>query len=205
MKKSHTPKKGSKRKPHHKKRGLGTTKKSASNRAKGLVSGLVDSGKTLAGHVGGFLGGAFIAKAIDKVPFLAENAADSTMVGYLKKAVKPVVLVGLGTTTRIIGVKKELSFVKALGEGLNVSGAFSAVKTFSKSEIFAGLGSEDESVGDAKQAEYFRENTEALKQIAQENAAGLNLGETTENIDGLGNTVTIPGTQLELADAKMIL
>jgi len=203
MKKSHTPKKGSKRKSS-KKRGLGTTKSGASNRAKGLVSGLVDSGKTLAGHTAGFLGGAMIAKAIDKVPFLAENTADSTVVGYLKKAVKPVILIGLGTTARVIGVKKNQSFVKAIGEGLNVSGAFSAVKSFSKSEIFAGLGSADDNVGAAQQAEYFRENMEALEEIAKENKAQLNLADIDETAE-LNGDLAIPGTQLNLTDSKMIL
>lgn len=200
MKKSHTPKKGSKRRKTRK-RGLGATK-SQSTRAKGLVSGLVDSGKTLAGHVGGFLGGAFIAKAIDKVPFLAENAADSKVVGYLKKAVKPVVLIGLGTTARIIGKKKNTAIVVAIGEGLNVSGAYSAVKTFSKSEIFGGLGSVNE-LGAAQQAEYFRENLDALNEVAKENAAQLNLANVDETMGNYG--LTIPGTQLELADNKMIL
>lgn len=205
MKKSHKPKSGRKgRKPR--KKGLGSTK-STSSRAKGIVGGMLDSGKTLVGHVGGFVGGALIAKAMDKVPFLAENPADSTVVGYLKKAVKPTVLIGLGTTARIIGVKKNQAFVKALGEGLNVSGAYAAVKTFSKSEIFAGLGSDDETVGATQVAEYFREQSNALDQVAKENAAQLNLAsaEDSENVNGFGDAVTIPGTQLNLNNAAMIL
>lgn len=204
MKKSHKPKTGRKsRKPR--KKGLGATK-STSSRAKGLVGGIVDSGKTLAGHIGGFLGGAIIAKAMDKVPFLAENPADTKVVSLLKKAVKPTVLIGLGTTARVIGVKKNQAFVKAIGEGLNVSGAFAAVKTFSKSEIFAGLGSE-ETVGAAEVAEYFREQSNALDQVARENSAQLNLAspEDDEAVNGFGDTVTIPGTQLNLTDTKMLL
>lgn len=200
MKKSHTPKKGSKRhKPR--KKGLGSTK-SQSTRAKGLVSGLVDSGKTLAGHVGGFLGGALIAKGMDKLPFLAENSADSKVIGYLKKAAKPAVLLTLGTTARVIGKKKSISIAVAVGEGLNVSGAYAGIKSFSKSEIFNGLGSANET-SNAKEADYFRENLDALKEVAKENAAQLNLANVDESMGNYG--LTIPGTQLELTDNKMIL
>ena len=208
MKKSHTPKKGSKRKPA-KRKGLGTTKKGTSNRAKGLVSDLVDSGKTLAGHTVGFLGGAMIAKAIDKVPFLAENTADNKIVGYAKKLAKPFVLLGLGTATRVFATKdadksKHNQFVKAIGEGLNVSGAFSGAQIFIKSDVFAGLGSADDNVGNTQQAEYFRENMDALEEIARENKAQLNLAAIDETAE-LNGDLAIPGTQLNLSDSKMIL
>lgn len=204
MKKNHKPKKGSKRKSH-KKRGLGTT--STKQRAKGLVSDLVDTGKTFAGHVGGFLGGALIAKGMDKIPFLAENSTDGKIVAIAKKLTKPVVLLGVGSTARILGKRKNMTFVKSLGEGLNVSAAYSGIKAFSKSEIFSGLGDAgDTSKLAQQQAEYYRENLEALKQVAEENKAQLKLDNPgDESEEGMNGAATIPGTQLNLVDNAMVL
>ena len=206
MKKHHTPKKGSKRKTHRKKKGLGTTK-ATSTRAKGIESGLVEGGKTFAGHIGGFLGGAMIAKGMDKIPFLAENPADGKMVAILKKASKPATLLLVGSGTQLFAKKKNLAFVKAIGQGINVSGAFCAAKTFIKAEVFSGLGDGDSTMGASENAEYFRETTDALKQVAEENKARLNLASADDGMgDGEGMYgVTIPGTQLNLLDTKMIL
>ena len=204
MKKHHTPKKGSKRKT--KKKGLGATK-ATSSRAKGIVSGLVEGGKTFAGHIGGFLGGAMIAKGMDKIPFLAENPADSKMVAILKKASKPTAILIVGSGTQLFAKKKKLDFVKAIGQGINVSGAFCVAKTFIKADVFSGLGDADSNMGATENAEYFRETSDALKQVAEENKARLNLASAD---DGMGDSegmygVTIPGTQLNLLDTKMIL
>lgn len=208
MKKHHKPKKGSKKKSHPKKKGLGATK-AMSDRAKGIMSGLVESGKSFVGHIGGFLGGAMVAKAMDKIPFLAENPADGTAVSVLKKIAKPATLLVVGTGTQMVAKKKNLQFVKAIGQGVNVSGAFCAVKTFAKSDIFSGLGDPD-SMGANENAEYFRETSDALKQVAEENKARLNLASAEENMSGGDyenrmDGLSIPGTQLNLVDTKMLL
>ncbi len=200
--KSHTPKKSHKRKSRKgKKHGLGTT----SGRAKGLVAGLKETGIVLGGNLGGLVLGALITKGIDKVPFLASSPEDGKVKAILKKAVKPVVLIGLGTTVRHFSHKagKGATFVKGIGDGLNVIGLFSGAKAiFSKSEMFTGLlsgiGLGAAPVNQDQIAEYYRETADALKEIAKENAMSGN------ELEELGE-VDIPGTKLLLNDMNMVL
>ena len=203
--KSHTPKKSHKRKGRKgKKRGLGST----SGRAKGMVAGLKETGIVLGGNLGGLVLGALITKGIDKVPFLASSPEDGKVKAILKKAVKPVVLIGLGTTVRHFSYKagKGATFVKGIGDGLNVIGLFTGAKAiFSKSEMFNGLmggiGLGDAGASKDQIAEYYRENADALKKIAQENA----IHGTENELEELGLGVDIPGTKLQLTDMSMVL
>jgi len=165
---------------------------------------MAETGKQAGGTLLGLLGSSLIATGIDKIPFMAVKETDGKVVSILKKAAKPVLLIGAGGTVSVMGRKHGKKFVASIGDGIAVGGGFSAIKAIagSKTTIFNGLGSSETEVLSAT-ANYYQENLQALENAMKENAKLIELKGVYEA--ELSGKVTIPGTQLNNEASSNIL
>ncbi len=145
---------------------------------------LKETGKTTGGLLLGLLTSAVAGYGLDKIGPIQAKDTDGKVVSFFKKAIKPVVLIGLGVTGSIVGRKKGIKFLSSFGDGFAVGGAFSGFKAIvgTKTNMFSGLGSSEDVL--SKVANYYQENMEELKKNMIESGAVVKLGEAENNMSG---------------------
>ena len=189
-------------KPHKKgsKKKKGSLKGTAALKAS--KKGVIDSLAKPSGVLVGFVLGSVASNLLEKVPFLATPAEDDGKFS-IKKTIKPVILLGVGSATAILTHKKSgaaMQFVSGIGFGLAGAGVVSGVKAVTGKSLVSGLG-EPGANAKALEATYYKEQANDLAKQLEEGKFRPNLDE--EGTDGVGKTEW--GTTMNADESGMVM
>lgn len=156
--------KTSKAKPHSKKRGKGKGLKGpGAKKAAAVKKGMSGEVAKPIGVIVGLVGSALIGHGLDKIPFL--QSKDGSEPGIAKKLIKPVALLAVGGTGVYLTHGKKgaaMEFANGVSWGIAGGGVVSGAKVFLKKDIFSGLGKSSELESKAKEAEYYKSQSEDI-------------------------------------------
>ncbi|GEM_PF-4017442 len=183
--------------PKKKKAGL-----KGAEKLKAAKKGLTESIAKPSGVLVGLVLGSVASNLLDKIPFLQAPAEDDGKFS-VKKIVKPLILVAVGTATVVLTNKKTgaaMQFVSGLGFGIAGGGVLSGIKAVTGKSLTSGLG---EAGANRKvlEATYYKEQLNDMAKQLEEKKFESNLEENPAN--GVGRTDW--GSTLEAENSGMIM
>lgn len=151
--------------------------------------GLTESIAKPSGVLVGLVLGSVASNLLDKIPFLAPPAAEEETVEgpgkfSVKKIIKPLILIGIGSATVLLTNKKAgaaMQFATGLGFGIAGGGVLSAVKAVTGKSLTSGLG-EVGANRRALEATYLKEQVNDMAKMLEEKKFESNLEDSGEDV-----------------------
>lgn len=182
-----------KTKPHKTKKSKSKkkSKKGLSGAAKmAAVKGMGAKVAKPAGAILGLVAASGLGWAMDKVPFLVVDPAETGAKATIKKLIKPFALVAIGGTTVFLTHKKTgpaMDFVNGLGWGIAGGGVFSGVKALTGKDVFTGLGRDASAQKASLQVQYFKDKADDMAKLLEKSRYDVEIPEYSKGNEGAMN------------------